>query len=76
MKSLISGMSTCSLLASCASPSHASNQVRDGSLGNIVPFIDMHVVYKAAAEECDLWIRKSFGSVHISLVSLKQTFGY
>ena len=33
MKSLITGMSTSSLQASCASPSHASNQVPDGSLG-------------------------------------------
>ena len=32
------GMSTASLQASCASASHASNQVPDGILGKIVPF--------------------------------------
>ena len=53
-------------------------QVREANSfsNSLISSIDMHVVCKAAAEECDLWIRMSFGSVHISLVSLKQQFGY
>ncbi len=39
MKSLVMGISTASLQASCASDSHASNQVPYGIPGKIVPFV-------------------------------------
>ena len=63
---LIASMSTSSLLARGANPFWNS----------LVSFIDMHMVYKAAVCLCDLGIRESFASVHISFVALKKTFCY
>ena len=63
---LIASMSTSSLLARGANPFWNS----------LVSFIDLHMVYKAAVCLCDLGIRESFASVHISFVALKKTFCY
>ncbi len=62
MKSLLTGMYTASLQASCASASVASNQVPDG----VLPGEDCSIQVTCEIASC-------LSSVHISYVSLKQT---